>query len=64
MAIIDIVLITDLVLEMSIIGVFMKDEPDWYVKAYPYFIHPGRGILHTIAILVVVAVATERYRYL
>ena len=58
----DILLIADLILEMSVVGVFMKQEPNWYILAYPYFIHPIRGIIQTAAIFMVVAVATERYR--
>ena len=61
MAIIDIILIAVTVLEMSIIGIFMKEEPQWYVLVYPSLIHPARGILQTMAIFMVVAVATERY---
>ena len=61
MAIIDIILIAVTVLEMSIIGIFMKKEPQWYVLVYPSLIHPTRGILQTMAIFMVVAVATERY---
>lgn len=63
LAIIDMLLITQLVLEMSVLGVFVKAEPFWYVLTYPYFIHPARGIIQTCAIFMVVAVATERYRY-
>ena len=58
----DTVLIIILVLEMSIVGVFMKAEPYWYVVSYPYVVHPGRGIIQTAAIFMVVAVSTERYR--
>ena len=58
---IDIILIAVTVLEMSIIGIFMKTEPHWYVLVYPSLIHPARGILQTMAIFMVVAVATERY---
>ena len=63
LAIVDALLISDLILEMSIVGTFMNYEPQWYVIAYPYFIHPVRGIIQTSAIFMVVAVATERYRY-
>ena len=45
LTIVDTVLIVILVLEMSIVGVFMKKEPWWYIISYPYFIHPGRGIV-------------------
>ena len=44
-------------------GVFISEEPLWYIRAYPYFIHPLRGIIQTSAIFMVVAVTTERYRY-
>ena len=63
MALVDIVLIAFLVLEISIIGVFMKAEPGWYIYVYPSLIHPARGIIQTLAIFMVVAVTTERYRY-
>ena len=42
---IDTVLIVILVLEMSILGVFMDREPWWYIISYPYLFHPGRGIV-------------------
>ena len=45
LTIVDTVLIVILVLEMSIVGVFMKKEPWWYIISYPYFFHPGRGIV-------------------
>ena len=64
LAIVDILLISDLILEISIVETFMQKEPLWYILAYPYFIHPGRGIIQTSAIFMVVAVATERYRYM
>ncbi len=47
----------------SFLGVFWGTEPTWFKLAYPYFFHPGRGIIQTAAIYMVVAVATERYRY-
>ncbi len=62
LTIVDTVLIANLVLEMSVIGVFMKKEPYWYIVTYPFIIHPGRGMIHTSAIFMVVAVSTERYR--
>ena len=48
LTIVDTVLIVILVLEMSIVGVFMKKEPWWYIISYPYFFHPGRGIVQVI----------------
>jgi hypothetical protein len=62
LALIDILLISNLILEMSIVGVFMDAEPIWYILTYPFIIHPLRGIIQTSAIFMVVAVATERYR--
>lgn len=59
---VDTILILILVVEMSILGVFMKKEPHWYIVLYPSLIHPGRGIVQTAAIFMVVAVSTERYR--
>ena len=65
LAIVDMLVIIHLVLEMSILGVFVKSgEPMWYILSYPYLIHPARGIIQTAAIFMVVAVATERYRYI
>ena len=34
-----------------------------YIITYPYIFHPIRGIIQTAAIFMVVAVTTERYRY-
>ena len=62
LAVVDTLLILDIMLEMSVIGVFLDSEPDWYKLAYPYIFHPGRGILQTAAIFMVTAVSTERYR--
>ena len=63
LAIVDILLVLDLAISTSLFGVFVKSEPRWYVLAYPLIIHPGRGIIRTSAIYMVVAVSTERYRY-
>lgn len=62
MAVVDSILIAVIVMEISVIGVFLEREPHWYILAYPYFIHPVRGMIQTLAIFMVVAVATERYR--
>ena len=64
LAIVDMLNLLNLIVEVAIIGEFMNSEPHWYKMAYPYFIHPMRGIIQTSAIFMVVAVATERYRYL
>jgi len=62
LAVIDTLLIVDLIIEVSIVGVFMQKEPKWYIITYPYIFHPIRGIIQTAAIFMVVAVTTERYR--
>lgn len=62
LAIVDMLNLLNLIVEVAIIGEFMNSEPHWYKMAYPYFIHPMRGIIQTSAIFMVVAVATERYR--
>ena len=62
LAVVDILLVVDLGLGTSIFGVFLKEEPHWYVVTYPFLIHPGRGFIRTSAIYMVVAVSTERYR--
>ena len=92
LAVIDTLLIVDLIIEVSIVGVFMQKEPKWYILVlvyiflfiylfisfiyciiiyifryiitYPYIFHPIRGIIQTAAIFMVVAVTTERYRYM
>ena len=63
LAIIDSILIVDLIIEVSIVGVFMQTEPKWYIITYPFIFHPFRGIIQTTAIFMVVAVTTERYRF-
>ena len=63
LAIVDMLNLLDLIVEVAIIGEFLKEEPEWFRIIYPFFIHPFRGIIQTACIFMVVAVATERYRY-
>jgi hypothetical protein len=41
LAVTDSLLILELILEMSIIGVFVKPEPLWFKLIYPFIVHPG-----------------------
>lgn len=58
----DFLLILDVVLEMSFIGIFMSEEPHWFRVSYPYLLHPLRGFIQTTAIYMVVAVSSERFK--
>jgi hypothetical protein len=40
MAIVDTLLIIACVTEYSVLNVFVGHHPGWYIKAFPYFIHP------------------------
>lgn len=62
LAFVDSLLVIDLAIGTSLFGVFMKKEPRWYIWAYPYIVHPAKGIIRTSAIYMVVAVTAERYR--
>lgn len=63
LAVIDTFVLLILVIEMSVVTLFLEDEPSWYIWTYPFVFHPVRGIIQTAAIFMVVAVTTERYRY-
>jgi len=43
LAVVDSILIFELMIEMSIIGAFVKPEPLWFTIIYPYIVHPGKG---------------------
>ncbi|XP_059083030.1 uncharacterized protein LOC131880413 [Tigriopus californicus] len=58
----DFLLILDVVVEMSLIGIFMSKEPHWFKVSYPYILHPLRGFIQTTAIYMVVAVSSERFK--
>ena len=40
MALVDIMLIIACVTEFSIFNIFWGSQPNWYILAFPYFIHP------------------------
>ena len=40
MAVVDMLLIIACVTEYSILNVFVGQHPKWYLKAFPYFVHP------------------------
>ena len=60
LAIADSLLIVDMIVERSLVYHF--NEPFWYVKMYPYFWHPIKGIILSATIFMVVAVSAERFR--
>ena len=43
LAVVDSLLIIDMVLEKAVIGNFIGSEPIWYKISYPYFWHPCKG---------------------
>ena len=63
LAVVDIFLLFDLALGISYFNGLREFEPRWYINLYPLLVHPGRGIIRTWAIFMVVAVSSERYRY-
>ena len=58
----DILLIIVQVLEIPVIKVFLEYEPLWYRQYVPYFIHPVKSFIQNLAIYMVVAVSTERFK--
>ena len=64
LSVVDTLLILDFILEISVMRVFNSRvaEPMWYREAFPYLIHPARGILQTTVIFMIVAVSVERFR--
>jgi hypothetical protein len=40
MAVVDMLLIVACVSEFSILNIFVGYHPQWYLRAFPYFIHP------------------------
>ncbi len=62
LAVVDSLLILDMIIQKSIIGTFVTVEPFWYKVSYPFFWHPVKGMVQSGAIFMVVAVSAERYR--
>ena len=62
LAIVDSLLIVDLVVESSILLFLGGELPLWYIFSYSYFIHPAKGMVQTATIYMVVAVSAERYK--
>ena len=62
LSIVDNLLIIFTMLEKAIFGCFLKHTPAWFVQSYPLFWHPVKGMIHTAAIYMVVAVSAERFR--
>ena len=44
LAVVDCFVIIFFVLDLSIVGQFLAEEPLWYRVSYPYFIHPVRTV--------------------
>ena len=40
MAVVDALLIVNCVAEFSIFNIFLGHQPNWYILAFPYFLHP------------------------
>ena len=62
LALVDSLLIVVSVIETAVIGTFMNTLPMWYKLAFPYFLNPFKGMVHTATIFMVVAVSAERYK--
>ena len=65
LALVDSVLLLDVLIEKTIIPYYTSlspIEPEWYKISYPYFWHPFKGIIATVAIYLMVAISAERYR--
>lgn len=60
LAIIDSLLIMFFVLENSVINNFVECEPIWYQVAFPHFFYPGKKIMLSCSIFMVVAISAER----
>ena len=45
MALVDIMLIIACVTEFSIFNIFWGSQPNWYILAFPYFIHPFKVLV-------------------
>jgi hypothetical protein len=42
MAVVDLLLIAACITEYSILNVFVGKQPEWYLRAFPYFLHPAK----------------------
>jgi hypothetical protein len=51
-----------MLIQKSIVGNFLMEEPHWFKMSYPYFWHPIKGMVKNGTIFMVVAVSAERYR--
>lgn len=66
-AIVDTMLLLYYILDMGIVGTFIRTqkdmaEPYWYCVSFPYVLHPYKGIFLTASIFMVVAISAERHR--
>ena len=62
LSIVDNLLIIFTLVEKAIIGCFLTHQPVWFINCYPHLWHPVKGMIHTAAIYMVVAVSAERFR--
>ncbi len=63
LAVADSLMILDLLVQKAVIGSFLGgQEPQWYVRSYPYFWYPARAMIRNGTIFMLVAVSAERYR--
>ena len=62
LSIVDNLLIIFTLVEKAIIGSFLSYQPAWFINCYPLLWHPVKGMIHTAAIYMVVAVSAERFR--
>ncbi|TRY75012.1 hypothetical protein TCAL_12119, partial [Tigriopus californicus] len=62
LSIVDCLLIVDMIVEKSVIGAFLGEEPLWYKLTFPYFWYPFKGMILSATIFMLVAVSAERHR--
>ena len=62
LAIVDSLVLINLMGENALLQTFLKKDPVWYRAAYPKILHPLKGMVQTAAIYMVVAVSAERYK--
>ena len=62
LAIVDNLLLVDLVME-STFNIFLGGkQPLWYIYAFSHILYPLKGMVQTATIYMVVAVSAERYK--
>ena len=56
----DLALIADMMTQK--LATYYLGDPAWYIRSFPYFWHPAKGIILGFTIFMVVGVTAERYR--